>query len=497
MHRILSGLLLLVATTGLLAFSEGRLLSQSTSGHTVLFNLGTHDNIKEGEYAVIVKQIRALETKDLRLVLAARARNIKVSTDHSIWIIYHVYDGELLVKGRPYLVFSESNVMQGRKDPTIGRSSVVGAKGKAVQTAKDALSDDKDRISKLKNDYPIAEHVHGKELRSDKDFELLDIEEWEKTGNRRYQTALYRSPHKEEFRKAYRLDLFHKMVAAYAIKVNDPNFNYENFYEYQMRDGASGMFRKGNSVPNEFEQFLYLESKRSSEDARLYRSILEKGESWSQDFSDEELRKVLTSVSSLQEKDRRVMVASKPVRYSMNLDYGVPLNDEQTDADSAYRREKTFAMAADFEVTPFLKHPTLERFTFNFMARVNKSGFAERGSNLNLDEMSVGAGGNWYPLHSPYVAEAPLLFLGAYIRSGKASLDSPISNQSGKYDLSSAPGLRAGMKYLFKNKLGLRIVGSMETLKLDRTSTNTLGSSLPEQASVTEAKLNFGIAYSF
>lgn len=496
-YRILSGLVLLLVTTYGQAITEARLLSQSSSGQTVVFNLGTHDGITEGDYAVIVKQIRDLGTKDLRYIPAAKARNIRISTDSSVWILYYIYDAELMIKGQKFIVLTESNMLRGRKTPTVGRTTVVAPNGKGSETAKSALADERDRLSRLKDNYQVTDETHGKEIRSDNDFDLVDLEEWEKARGDRYRSALYKSPHKEEFRRSYRLDTFQRMVASYLIRVNEPNFSYEKFYETQMRDSFSNDFRKKTNFNTEYEDFLYKQSLKATSDARLYRSILEKGESWSEDFSDEELRNVLKNVSVLQEADRRDFVISKPLRYSVAFNYGVLLSDAQTEEDLRYRREGLYEIGGDFEITPFLKHETLEHFTFNVSALNTQSAFASSGVNLDFNNLSMSVGANWYPLYKPYIIQAPLLFIGTYLRSGFANVSSPVTRDAAKYSTYAFPGFRAGLKYVFRNNVGLRIVASMETLQLERYETNRVASSMPESDAFVEGKLGLGLSYSF
>ena len=71
----LMGLTLMLLVIGLPAWSltEARLLNQSSSGQTVLFNLGSLDGIREGDYAVVVKQIRSVENRELRFIPVAKA----------------------------------------------------------------------------------------------------------------------------------------------------------------------------------------------------------------------------------------------------------------------------------------------------------------------------------------------------------------------------------------------------------------------------------------
>lgn len=479
------------------ALSGARLLGQSSSGHTALFNLGVYDGVREGDFAIIVKEIRDLSTRDLRLVPVAKAKNVKLNTGNSVWILYKIFDFELLVKGERYLVLSESSMLSGRRDPRFGRISVVTEQDKAAFRARETLAEDQDRLSRLKKLYPEIETIHERDSRSDGDGELVDIDAWKNFNGDKYRTALYRSPHQKDFKRQLRLETFEKLVTAYLKKVNDPGFSYDKFYDEQMKSDFANEFRKKSNFSTEYQQFLSYQAQKAASDAKLYRSILEKGESWSEDFSDEELRAVLSSVSVLQEKDRREFVMARPNRYSAFVGYGMTLGDDQTEQDTGFRRDNLYSVDLDFEAIPFLKHETLERFTFNGTVRVNKTAFQAENQNVSFDETSFTLGANWYPLYAPYAIESAVLFFGVYVRSGWGRATAPTVNEESNYTLFSAPGIRGGMRYNFKNNIGIRLMGSLETLKLDSYESNKLATILPAQTDLPDAKLNVALAYSF
>jgi hypothetical protein len=496
MFRLLSGLIMLLVTSFGLATTEGRLLSQSSSGRTVVFNLGSLDGIRSEDHAVIIKQISDSSSSGLRSLPAARAKIVKTTSTQSILILYQVFDQELLVNGQKYVLLTESNLLKGQNIPSVKRTTIIAPQGEASAIVKSAVADEQDRLAKKADEYQITDRPHEKEFRSDKDFDLIDLEQWEKNKGSRYRTALYKSSNKEEFRKGYRLEAFERIVTAYLARVNDPGFDYDKFYAEQMQEISSNRPKTKSSFNSLYGDFLNKQSQQEVQDAKIYRAILEKGESWSEDFSDEELRKVLNNVSVLQEQGRRKLIASKPLPYNLSFDYGKP-SDAQTNADSTYRRNNLSDFAADFEMMPFNKLESLESFTFNFTLRKTNSAFSNEGSNLDFDNLSASLGANWYVFQTPYLIEEPLFFIGTYLRSGLATVSSPVTGQEAKYSAFGFPGFRTGLRYMFKNNVGLRIVASMESLKLERTQANTLGSSLPGSKSLLESKLALGLSFSF
>jgi hypothetical protein len=286
-------------------------------------------------------------------------------------------------------------------------------------------------------------------------------------------------------------------VTGYLKRVNDPSFNYDNFYQNHFKTFSSEASLSQSNQNNEYNKYLRQQDSKSLEDAKLMRSVLEKGESWSEEYSDEELTKLMTEVSLLQETDRRKFILSRPTRFSVGFDYGTYLSDAQNDDDLNYKRQSRYSMELDVEATPFLRHEKFERFTLNGTVRLNQTAFSFDNYNADLSERSLTAGANWYPFYAPYRLETGLLFLGTYFRFGRASATAPSLNEKASYTLYSLPGLRAGLKYMMKSHFGLRLILSLETLKLERFESSQTTPKLPEETNLLEGKFNIGFNYAF
>lgn len=493
-------LLLSAAWHSAFAFTEARLISKSTSGMTVQFNLGSHDNIGAGDFGVIGKQIADINSKKLKVIYVARARVVKVNSDSSIWIVYNVSDPAHLQKWSKYILLTESNMLIGRREPRVGETVVVTEEFKEKAQASHALKDDKDRLAKLKGNYDTIAITHEADPQADADLENINLERWDKVNEKMpwlRRSALYKGPSSKEFKRQVKLETFEKLVTAYFKRVNDPDFNYDAFYEASRRTDFSNEMKVKSDIDSEYNKFLRDESKRATADAKLFRTILQKGESWSEDYSDEELRRVLNEVSVLHEKDRRDWIGANPNRYMAAFDYGFIMSDAQTDSDKGYKRDSNRSYEVDFEVVPLLGHRQLERFSLNASARMSRNAFEANGFNADINETSLTVGANWYPLYAPYAIEAPVLTLGTYIRSGMANVQAPTVAEKANYTVISIPGLRVGMKYLLRNNWGLRFLLSMETLKLERYEASKLNSTLPENANLVETKFGLGVTYGF
>lgn len=489
--------ILLLAAGPIHALNEVRLLNLSSSGQTALFNLGSFDGVKEKDFAVIVKEIRPLDSIDLRLVPVARARNVKINTDASVWILYKIFDPELLVRGDKFLILSETELLSGRRDPRFSRLVTVGrSKESATKIARGALGTGQDEMVKLGDKYGAGRELHDEKAITNDDGTLLDLERWEGLKGERYRVALYKSPNQEDFRREMRLATFEKLVTNYLRKINDPDFNYDRFYEEQMRTEYSNDYRKQSNSNTEYKDYLDQKRAQLKNDLKVRRYQLEKGDVWSEDFSDEELKDNLKSISALQEKDRREYLVANPPKYSVFLDYGFTLTNAQSENDS-YQRSGLAAIEAGFEFVPFLKHDTLERFSLFASLRRNQTAFETQDTNAGVDEFSLTAGANWYPLYPSYTVEAPVFFIGTFLRSGYATVAAPTPGDKANYTVLSVPGLWGGMRYNLRSGVGLRILASMETLALDRYESNKEGSILPDSTQIVEARAGFGLNYTF
>lgn len=495
MLRLVSGWILLLLTFNSLALTETRLLELSKSGETLLFDAGEHERLREGEFGIIVKQIADLDDPhSLRVVPVAKAKSIKVNTNSSVWIVFEAQQKDLLKKGDRYTLLSESNMIPGRRDYKVSKLTVVGTESDIKKAGKKALTDEADQLARVKK-YSKDYINYGPTYRSDDDFELIELEKWARHRGQRYRTGLYHSQNSEQFKRALRLEVFEGLVTNYLQKVNDPDFNYASFYDEQMRDG--NYFRKRSNFSTTWENHLVEKNKKLETNTKLARSLLEKGERWSEDYSDEELGNVLENISIAQEKDRKARVVSKPARFHMAVDYGQIISDHQSKEDVTYSKSNRFALNLDLEFVPILKHEFWERLTINAQLSTTDDAIGVENRNYDRVDQSFTLGANWYPFYAPYTVSAINLYVGTYFRAGRSEIRSDLYDNSGNYTLLSIPGFRVGLRYTFKNRVSLRIIGSMETTKLERITSDKFNSELPDSIAKTDMNLALGLGYSF
>lgn len=62
-----------------------------------------------------------------------------MNSESSIWVVYRVFDGELLVVGDKFELLTESKMLSGRKKYSISRTEIVGNKKDITRDTYEAL----------------------------------------------------------------------------------------------------------------------------------------------------------------------------------------------------------------------------------------------------------------------------------------------------------------------------------------------------------------------
>lgn len=472
-------------------------MSQSASGQTILFNIGHLEGIKAGEFAAILKPIRRPEEMDLRMVPVGKARCIKVNSDSSIWVVYRVFDGELLVPGDKFELLTESKMLSGRKNYSISRTEIVSDKKSIRQDTFEALEGDRERLTKMDRKYKAERELHRPEERFQDDFNIVDSSVWEKERGVAYKSPLYRGPQREEFRRVVRIETFEKLVSAYLKRVNDPEFSYETFYAEQKKEEHDQNFRKKSTFVTEYDNFLESKSKEKSKEAEIYRAMLVRGESWSDDFSDEELRTMLGRVNRVEESMRRDKVREWAFKHQLSFSTGFGMYNNETKDDPNNSKGGGQEFELGYEFFPFAKVDGWQNWTFFGSFRLNTTTFGYETYNVESSEYSGALGVNLYPWLAPQTIDKVLPFVGVYGRFGRSNLTTLATKETGRYTVVAMPGIHAGIKYQLSNGISLRVRGHIEKQQLEVIETKFLGANLPDRADLIDAKLGVGIGYAF
>lgn len=466
--------------------AEARLLSKSSTGSTLLLNIGDLDNVKTGDHGILMRRIRAQDVMAIRVVPIARGRVVRSTRHRSIWYLYDVPDSTQVILRDTYLVTTESMAMNGRRLLESTRLQVVDEKKNLPANLNSKQQGDKDLLALRKEEYESVKRTHKLGEAWAKDGQLHDVGEWvsvDKDGQQKYARSLWRSPYEKDFAIRKRLETFEKIVTTYLERINDPAFNYGDFYWEMTRRGSSSM-----TVAKEFKEN---EQRQMNKQAQTYRKLLEKGQAWSEDYSDEELAGMMNEIGIVYEQDRRRTVATRFYNFQVLGSFGLNMldNENRADAENATKVKWNVELGGEWFPTP--QHETAQKLSVWSFARFVQDGVSVGQLNASSKEYSIGLGLTWHMLHSPFATAVNIPFLSVGLRTGVNKLTS--NGEEANYSMESFPTIAGGIKYNFRSGVGLRLAASLEKLILEQTESNQTISALPQKEEILEARLNLGL----
>ena len=469
--------------------------SLSASGRTFTLNRGKYDNIRVGEYGVLIVKSYIDEKKSVYKPVA-KLKLIKSFERDSVWIAYKVFLKSSISQGRKYILLTESQMLKGRTDLTIKRTSLV-TNSDATLEVKDFLLEG-DNLAVKKDDFIVIEKPHEKEKHFETDVDLIDVKKFEKTlgDEKLYVSGLYRSPHGKEFSKRKRVRTFEKMVVAYLNKYNDPSFRYEKFYEEQARGNSSEFTEKSlsNVYNKQYDEKLVTDRKRKQE---LYESLLNKGEAWSEEYTDNQLQGLLRDFSIVREQKRRETLASFKYTHQLSFSFGLNLIDNDNVNDIETTQETPYDFSFSYESEFMTDVDMLKYLTYEYSFRRSHDSFYGGTYNLESLEYSVASHLNWYPFIRSGTINRNIFFFGLTARFGYSSLSNNTTGDTGAYQVYSLPGVNVGIKYNFENSWGYKIMMSYQSIIVEKVVRAEDGDILPNEDNYIEGKMSAGITKFF
>ena len=476
-------------------FAEARLLSKSSSGKTALFNIGDLDLVRPGDFGVIMRRVADQQDNQIRVIPVAKGRVIKTGKTTSLWYLYELTDSVQLIMRDRYIVTTETMTMRGRKLLGSERLKIVSKESEIEKNLLSKKENDKDLLSKKKNDYYSYRTTHQSGEKWAKDGELIDMDAWvdiDQDGRRQFAKSLWRSPSEKDFAEQKRLETFEKMVTTYLQKINDPAFDYNRFYSEQVKD-STGEYRMSVTTQTEYQAFLKNEREKMQQDARLYRRLLDKGQAWSEDFSDEELAQVINKVGISYEQERRENIQSTRYNWLLMGSFGLNLLDNENRVDQANSTAAKWSVEVGGEWFIAPRHDTLQKVSLVGSFRNARDGISVGDLNARIDDYSFAAGIHWHPFKNPFVVGQNIFFVGLGLRTGVMRLSTPSNGDQANYTILSLPTIQAGIKYTFKSGVGIRLSGQLENVSLEKIENNRPEATLPTRAEFIDGRINIGL----
>lgn len=474
---------------------RAEVLSLSKSKKTMIVDKGIRDELNLNDYGILVLIKEGNLQKNYYPV--AKLRLVKLQNNTSYWIAYKFIDKKQLSVGSDYFLFTKNKMLKGRKGLDASKIKLVTTSNKTKDVA-DYLKEDSDSLSLKKESYKEELESHSPEKKFKNDINIVDVETWEKDrfDNKKYRVPIYESQYIDQLKERHEIVTFEKMVSKFLEKYNTPGFEQERLYAEQMR-GAVGELPKGSLVGNAYSRAVEEENRKRKNKEAFAKQVLENGESWSQNYTDEELGDILANVSSLTERKRRKELIAFKYDYQAYISYGLNLLNNENTED----QDNTESLKYDFEIG--LEGYLLKKFEqlrkYSFEASVRRAQDSYFGGEFNVisQELSIAGQLNWYPFENPNIVNTTIFYTGILFRYGRARLNTPLTDEVGNYQLYSLPGLRLGLKYNLENGYGFKATYGLENIKVDRIVRSADSGTLPDRAEYYEGKLSLGLSKYF
>ncbi len=471
------------------------IMQTSTTGKTVILNKGSSGNLEEDKLAVLL--VPQKKNKKIIYKPVAKLKSVKIFDESSIWIAFKVYMPSMLEKSNKLILLDENNLLRGRKALSFQRSKVIANEKNVNAAVSDNLIESSTALSKKEGEYNIVEKLHDKEKLYDNDIDLVDIDVWEqkKGSKKKIAHSIYKSNYSKAFAMKHRLQTFEKMVVAFIRKYNDPKFTIARAY-FQTKDPSNLIATHESS--DYYTRFVENEDIRLKKEDKIYGDLRDKGESWSDDYSDEELSELVYNVGVIKERERRRTISAHHFSHQVYGNFGLNLVNNENLKDRTNTAQSKYDFEFGYEYFAFKDVDALDKVAFEFTMRRAVDAYSIGGGyNATSVEYSFTGGINWYPFKRPNSLDTNIIYAGLLIRSGISALEVSDTNEKGTYSILTIPGIRAGIKYNFSNSYGVRIFGGFENIKSSRIKKSSSSGVLPDVASYTEGKMGIGLSKFF
>ena len=443
----------------LFAFEKVTILKQSISGESILLDKGVLEGVHPGDYALIYRKEKS-DFKNPKYSFIAKIEAAKVGDRYSIWTLPGKRRGEVF--GNEHLVMKR--ISQDSRAPlNIKRTQVIVPKGEKTEEYKKNLDDGIPKeLIKIGHEYiSDKEFQLTKEIDDEQDIEQ-DIEvrsygRWAEFGSNILEKenvhVIYLGPESLEpkFDEQYLRGKVGRKIFADTLKestdkINNLNYGLSYFYEDSLEDSAKGAMAK-KKYPY-YEYLKYLEIKAQDVDRRGLERLAKRDFTWSKNYSEAQLRKNFLKWGVANEIYQQRNALQKKRGHEINLRYTTGLGKHFKNQKNLYAMDSSFSLGHEFHLGATLKW--LEHFTVEWEGEKGVSHEFLGGVKSEFREIVFHGYLYWYFYNSPDSLKRYLVYVGAGLKRGNATLYDIINETEYKFKVAGTPLWRFGIKYRFR-----------------------------------------------
>ncbi len=451
MIKVLSALLFLFCGHLALAVNIGdhvaKVIQISKSGKTIIIDRGEKNSFYKDDIAYLLGSQKIND----RYVYypSIKMKLVKEGQKKSIWLVIEQFKTEVALNEK-YLFFTLSDFLKGRSPIKVSRKKILTSKENQKENIKDSLSLNDHKLSKKKNDFTTVPLDINIELDTHHDLKLVDVDREELVLNIKKGKPIYKSPSNTKYLHSKSIVKFDKMIYAFL-----KNSNSKKIVELE----TDQIYLSSSQKLERFEQ------RKDENIEKLSKLYLDKGESWSDDLSDEDLSRLLFRVGQLKERDRRSHISAQQFYGQFYLGLSTKTSTS-LNPDAEVVDGSNFGLLISAELFALKNFQNLRRLTFEIEGGYTKSLIGLEDYNASLSELSVTGFLNWYPFKNPALLQSGLWFVSLGTKASFFNVFVSQLQENAKYQSVTFPSLRLGMKYNFSQSFAARIYYQVESVSM-------------------------------
>ena len=504
-----------------------KLLGVSVSGNTIKIDKGSFERVEQKDIARFMVE----GVGDNPMILnVGEGEAVKVYSNYSIWHLPKAQNIHKLRKAKKIFVAFYSETIKGRRKFKVLQKKIVASREEVLKKGVDRAIEDSlkpipDSLIKKGEEYGSGDQLVETKIPNKHDALTVDFDIWSEEDDHKIDPELGKEVGKKvqenpsviadakKIKKREMKKIFNSTVDGNLAKVNNAKGGPRGFYSQQRKDEHLREFKNRQLVRNVYDNYLKerrkkrLQKKRALERLAIdyERRKKTKGELWSADMDDEQLRRFYVESGVAREHERQQLLASTSINNEIFIRYQRSFLDHTSELSDFGRGIGTaFEMGHEYHLVRTSQK--LSPFTLGFFVGLGKGHYhLGNGVNGETSEKTIGASFNWYFYNLPYMFRKYIFHVGTGMRVGSADISSLQLAEDYSYEMQVLPAAYLGVKYHYQMPkeegsdfgIGMNFLFSIERIRLSTNNPLNSTDDIDGLINLTDIKLSAGLSIFF
>lgn len=437
----------------------------SSTGKSILLDLGTLDEVEEGSVAKFFVQLGPIAAP--KVFLVAEGQLVKAMPKQSYWFLKNIMIPKAIKKDSKLLMLTMEKVNNGRtltlKSKTIVRSA------EDYEELQEFLNENSEnvpnRLVKEGHNFEATSDVFSEESNStdpDKNVDVLltNYEVFKTTSGNSYTEEYGDMTNQRYFVNKVEVDLGDikkaedkKLLDAVAInhqaKTNNMKYGLKGFYADQEKLKEIPDMSKHGSNDSVYKNYKAQEKEASVIHPKVAAKMKRDGTLWSADMDEAALRRYFIQSGLDKEIKRRELARSELDGHEIMLHFSNGLSTHGNPDDPNYQgRGYNFGFGYDLHLSRVT--PNWKNWSIQFLLEKEQGHYSTGLFNAKSKEFSYGAYLNYYFVNNPLTLDTMIFLAGIGMKSGSSTVTSSYFSKEYSYQVLTTPALQLMGKYRFR-----------------------------------------------